>query len=322
MPANPLTLIDRAHISGGVTRNESCQLIGEGLGRCRTTISREIKRNGGRRKYCPEKADRRARRNRRRPKVPMLVGDVGLANEVQKRLQARDSPMRISIELRAEKLWISHETIYRAVQQPERGLERGLHKLLRLGRKSRKRQGFKPSRFNSLGIICLIHDRPQDALERTRFGHLEGDLIVGAMNRSALITVFDRKLRLLWLGDVASKSADDVKTGLCRLLARIPEQFRLSLTWDRGAELARHREIAFDSKIDIYFADPKSPWQRPTNENGNGLVRRHVGKGTDLSRFTLADLRHIESRINTIPRKMFDWETPQHKYDQLVAMTD
>ena len=192
---------------------------------------------------------------------------------------------------------------------------------MRLGRKSRKRRGVNESKFKSIGLCCSIHDRPKEAGERTRVGHLEGDLIIGAMNRSALITVFDRATRYVWLGDVASKSAADVKEGLGRLLERIPERLRLSLTWDRGSELALHRKIAIESKIYIYFCDPNSPWQRPTNENGNGLVRHHVGKGTDLNRFAPSDLRHIESRINTLPRRIFGWDTAQTKYDQLVAMT-
>jgi len=104
-------------------------------------------------------------------------------------------------------------------------------------------------------------------------------------------------------------------------LARIPEWLRLSLTWDQGSELACHREIAVESSIYIYFADPKSPWQRPTNENGNGLVRHHVGKGTDLSVYTPADLRYIENRINTIPRRIFGWNTATDLYHQHVAMT-
>ncbi len=234
--------------------------------------------------------------------------------------------MRISIELKAQGVHISHETIYQAIQKPKRagggGLEPGVHRCLRLGRRFRKKRGKKPGKYNSLGVFRSIHDRPVEALERNRFGHLEGDLVVGAMNRSALITVFDRALRYVWLGDVESKSADHVMAGLCKLLDRIPPEFRLSLAWDQGAEIARHQEISEIAGIDIYVADPMAPWQRPTNENGNGLVRHHVGKGTDLSKLTPNDLRHIESRINTIPRRIFNWETAQAKYDEHVAMTD
>ena len=321
MPANPLTLIDRAQIFAGIKRNESCQQIAVELDRSRSAVSREVARNGGRCVYCPERAEKRAKKNRRRPKVPLLVSDPELAAEVQERLEAHDSPMRISIELTAEGRSVSHETIYRAAQTGGKGLKKGSHKFLRLARKSRKKRGQKPSKYSSLGIICSIHDRPTEAAERSQVGHLEGDLIVGKLNQSALITMFDRLSRFVWLGDVQSKSAADVKDGLTRLLARIPEWLRLSLTWDQGSELACHREIALESKIHIYFADPKSPWQRPTNENGNGLVRHHVGKGTDLSMYTPDHLRHIENRINTIPRRLFGWNTATHTYHEHVAMT-
>lgn len=321
MPAKRLTLIDRAQILSGIKRNESCQQIAADINRCRSTIGREISRNGGRSMYCPERAERRAGRKRLRPKVSKLVGDPVLAADVQRRLEARDSPMRISIELKAAGIEISHEAIYRSIQTRDGALQWGAHKYLRLRRKSRKPRGINMTKFSSLGVVRPIHDRPKEALARIRVGHLEGDLIIGAMNRSALITVFDRASRYVWLGDVASKQAGDVAEGLARLLARIPEHQRLTLTWDRGSELARHRQVSAESNIDVFFCDPNSPWQRPTNENGNGLVRHHVGKGTDLNRFTPADLRRIETRINTLPRRIFNWDTAQTKYDQLVAMT-
>ena len=318
MPANPLSLIDRAQIFGGLKRGESSSLIAVSIGRSRSTVAREIKRNGGPTRYCPDRADRRASKKRKRPKKRLLVADPVLAAEVQKRLKAGDSPMRISIELKAEGFAVSHETIYQAIFARLFGLVR----TLRSKRKKRKPHGFRPPGSNSLGVYCSIHDRPAEALKREVFGHFEGDLIVGANNQSALITVFDMASRRLYLNKVASKSATDVKTGLCELLARIPERFRLSLAWDQGSELARHREIHADTGMHIYIADPKSPWQRGTNENGNGLVRNHVGKGTDLSIYTTADLRWIESRINTIPRRIFDWATANDTYNQLVAMTD
>ena len=195
-------------------------------------------------------------------------------------------------------------------------------KTLRSQRAKRKRRGSRPPGSNSLGIFCSIHDRPVKALDRTVFGHFEGDPVVGANNRSAMITVFDMASRKLWLGDVGSKRAVDVTDGLCRLLARIPRVFRLSLAWDQGAELARHRQIWVETGIHIYIADPKSPWQRATSETGNGLVRRYFPKGTDLSIHTPEDLRRVEDRINTIPRRIFGWQTANDKYTQLVAMTD
>lgn len=322
MPARPLTRDDRAHILAGVRFGESCSKIAAGLGRCESTIYRELAANGGRRNYCPDQAHEQAAERRARPKEPKLVSEPGLAGEVEERLRAGDSPKRISIELAREGRRVSHETIYQAIYTPGRGLPAGLGSTLRLGRKQRKRRGSRVRGSNSLGIFCTIHDRPAEALDRLKVGHIEGDLIVGKQNQSALITLFDRASRRLWLGPTRSKKADDVKDGLCALLARIPPEHRLSLAWDQGSELARHREIWAETGMHIYIADPKSPWQRPTNENGNGLVRHYVGNGTDLSGFSRDELLHIEDRINTLPRKLFGWDSAIDKYDQLIAMTD
>lgn len=323
MPAHPLTLREREEIRAGIERNQADGVIAEILGRCRTTISREINRNGGRHRYLAARAQARADRCRRRPRVPKLVADPALAAEVTARLERRDSPMRISIELAAQGMAsISHECIYAAIYAGDRGLGPGCHRGLHLGRRRRKRRGQRATNSHSLGIYCSIHDRPPQALERREVGHLEGDLIVGASNRSALITLFDRTSRHLWLAAVAAKTADAVYQSLTNALERIPPSLRLSLAWDQGAEIAHHRRIALTCGIDIYIADPKSPWQRPTNEAGNALVRRYVGKSTDLSLLTTTDLRWIEQRINTIPRRSLGWATAHDTYTAAVAMTD
>jgi len=233
--------------------------------------------------------------------------------------------MTISVELkrgaRGVTGSISHECIYQAVQQRDRGLRSGLHVGLHLRRRCRKHRGQQRSDTNSLGVFNSIHDRPAIALERTVVGHLEGDLIVGARNQSAIITVFDRTSRKVWLGKIDNKTADAVRVSLIRLLRRIPEHLRASLTWDQGAEIARHQHIAAVVGIDIYIADPKSPWQRPTNENGNAFVRRYVGKGTDLSVHTTRQLRAIEHRINTTPRRILNWSNANDIYTAEIAPT-
>lgn len=175
---------------------------------------------------------------------------------------------------------------------------------------------------HSLGSFNLIGLRPEIATQRVEVGHLEGDLIVGAYNRSAIATMFDRTSRYVWLTKLPhAKNADGVLDALVSTLRRVPAHLRLTLTWDQGSEMARHVELAKRCGIDIYFAEPKAPWQRPTNENGNALVRRYVGKGTDLSAFTTRDLRAIETRINTIPRRSLNWATANDIYTAAVAMT-
>lgn len=326
MPADPLLLSDREEIRAGIERGDSDGVIAQKLGRHRTTINAEINRNGGRAGYTAAGAQQRADGCRGRPKVPMLVADPRLGAYVTARLEAKDSPKTISIELARGThgvfAKISHETIYQAIYDPDRGLRAGLHEGLHLRRRARKpRNQAPPASTHSLGVFNLITARPEIAAKRTQVGHFEGDLIVGAQNRSALITMFDRTSRYLFLAKVHSKKADDVTRVLIKLLKTIPPELRLTLTWDQGAELARHLKIALRTGIDIYFAEPKSPWQRPTNENGNALVRRYVGKGTDLSIYTTADLRAITTRINTIPRRSLNWHTANDLYTAAVALT-
>lgn len=326
MPANPLSVKDREEIRAGIERGESICAIAAGLGRHRATISAEIRRNGGRGRYRATSAQARADRQRSRPKVAMLVADPELGAYVARRLRAKDSPKRISIELasgvRGVVASICHETIYQAIYDPERGLPRGLHAGLQRKHRRRKRRGRAANGGQRLKDFNPIKSRPSIAGRRIEVGHLEGDLIVGAYNRSAIITVFDRMSRYLWLSPIATKTADATYQALLRMLNRIPPPLRRTLTWDRGAEIARHKELAQRRGIDIYIADPKSPWQRPTNENGNAFVRRYVGKGTDLSIYTTKQLRHIEQRINTTPRPSLEWATAHDKYTEAVAMTN
>lgn len=330
MPAQPLTLHEREEIRAGIERAEPFTQIACRLGRHRCTISAEVNRNGGPGCYRAVTAQARADRERSRPKTPKLVADPDLAAHVTGRLRAKDSPMTISIELTAGTHGVvgsvSHECIYNAVYAHGRsGLPKGLHAGLHRRRRCRKRRhpkGGEATRTGPLGPFNPISARPAVADERTEVGHLEGDLITGAYNRSAIATVFDRASRHVWLAEFTQDhGADATLAALVEILDRIPESLRRTLTWDQGREMARHNELAELCDIDIYFADPHSPWQRPTNENGNGLIRRYVGKGTDLSRYTATDMRAIEHRINTMPRRSLHWSTAHDVYHAAVAMT-
>lgn len=320
MPAEALTMFEREEIRAGLERNESLTELGRRLGRHRCTISAEVNRNGGRALYRAVDAQARADAQRARPKTPILEKDPVLAAHVEARLEAKDSPMTIAWELAAGThgltAAISHETIYAGIYaQGRRGLRRGLHLNLQRSRRCRKRrraQGEQPQRKSPLGEFKPIADRPAVADERSEPGHLEGDLILGAGNRSAIVTVFDRATRMAWLADLPEDhGAASTLAALIELCERIPPQFRKTLTWDQGREMARWAELETACKIDVYFAEPHHPWQRPTNENGNGLLRRYVGKGTDLSKFTPDDLRRIETRLNTMPRRIFQWKSSQ-----------
>ncbi len=330
MPAQPLTAPEREEIRVGIERGETDGEIAGRLDRHRSTINAEIGRNGGRSRYSATAAQVRADRHRARPKTSKLADDPVLAAHVTARLEAKDSPMTISRELASGTHGItrdlSHEAIYQDVYaHGRRGLARGLHVGLHRRRRCRKHRlppGETPIKAGPLGEFNLISTRPAIAAERTEVGHLEGDLIIGAYNRSAIVTVFDRASRHLWLaGFHDTHSAPETLAALVEILERIPEPLRRTLTWDQGREMASHHQLAELCGIDIYFAEPHSPWQRPTNENGNGLIRRYVGKGTNLANYSPEDLRAIEHRINTMPRRSLRWSTAHDLYHQAVAMT-
>ncbi|MCU4183047.1 IS30 family transposase [Acidiferrimicrobium sp. IK] len=331
MPADPLTLPEREEIRAGIERGETVTSIAARLGRHRCSVSSEVSRNGGRGCYRAVNAETRARRQRARPKKTAFAGDVALAAHVTARLRAKDSPMTIAVEL-AKGVYpevtgrVSHETIYAAVHaQGRRGLVKGLHVGLHRHRRCRKHRipkGEAPQPKSPLGQFTPISSRPAQADGRTHVGHLEGDLIIGAANRSAIVTVFDRASRHCWLADLPDgHKAEATLAALVELVERIPPQHRLTLTWDQGREMSRWADLQKLCDIDVYFADAHHPWQRPTNENGNGLLRRYVGKGTDLSIYTPAHLRAIEHRLNTMPRRSLKWSTAHHVYTAAVAMT-
>ena len=330
MPANPLSAREREEIRAGIERRECDQVIAGRLGRHRTTINAEINRNGGRDRYSATAAESRAAKQRCRPKTPKLLADVDLAAHVTARLKAKDSPMTISIELERGVYGVtadvSHECIYQAIYaHGARGLDKGLHEHLHRRRRCRRHRRHgdgAPGKTSPLGTFVLVTERPDAALERSEIGHLEGDLVVGANNRSAIVTAFDRMSRKLWLADLPDGyGADETLAAVGEIIDRIPEELRRTLTWDQGREMARHRELAEIFGIDVYFCAPHSSWQRPTNENGNGLLRRYVGKGTDLSIHGPDELRAIEHRINTMPRRVLHWSTAEEVYARGVAMT-
>jgi IS30 family transposase len=319
MPAVPLTLCEREEIRAGIERGDPLVHIAGLLGRHRCTVSAEVRRNGGRAGYRATAAQARADVERGRPKAATLAADPVLAAHVEARLVAKDSPMTISIELargtHGIEANVSHETLYAAIYaHGTRGLPKGLHVHLHRRRRCRNHRpanGETPVKASPLGLFNPISSRPPEADERTQVGHLESDLITGSFNRSAIVTVFDRPSRHLWLGDFPEDhDAEAMLAAMVELGDRIPEHLRLTLTHDRGVEMASHATLAQLCGIDIYFADPHSPWQRPTNENGNGLIRRYVGKSTNLAVYTPDDLRAIEHRINTMPDEASTGQRP------------
>lgn len=320
---------EREEIRAGLERSESFGEIAKSLGRAKSTISREVRKNGGRAKYSATRADDRAHQKRRRFKVAKLVADPRLRDEVHRRLKDEKlSPDVISKQLCEEGLgYISTETIYSAVYaQGGRGLPSGLHKSLhrqRRCRKHRSKNGEQTARPSPLGAFNLIHVRPAIANRRTEVGHWEGDLILGARNASAVVTLIDRASYQAMLGELpVGHNADEVFLTLTQMFSRVPDELRRTLTWDQGREMARHAEMAEHVGIETYFCDPHSPWQRPSNENFNGTVRRWLPKGSDLSVHTQGDLDVIANRINTMQRRNIGYDTAADRYNlAVVALT-
>jgi len=329
MPAHPLTAHEREEIRAGIERQQTLTVVADLLGRHRSTISSEVRLNGGRDAYTATAAHARAAAQRCRPRLTVFESDLALTAHVEARLRMKDSPMTISIELARSThgicAQVSHETIYQAVYaHGRRGLAAGLHAGLHRRRRCRKHRVFGPPApaKSPLGVFNLIGLRPAEADGREVVGHFEGDLIVGSFNRSAIVTIFDRASRFNLLADLPEgHTAQATLAALVELFERVPQHLRKTLTWDQGREMAAHTDLAALVGIDVYFANPHAPWERPTNENGNGLLRRYVCKGTDLSVYTPADLLAIETRLNTMPRRSLDWHSAADRYNAAVAMT-
>jgi transposase, IS30 family len=322
-----LGLDDRVDIRIWLEQGASFAEIGRRLGRVTSTISREVGGVACRESYRPMAAHRRAGERARRPKPTKLVSSPRLCRRVIEDLERWWSPEQIDGRLRFEfpdqpEMWVSHETIYKSVYIDGRGeLRRELARCLRTGRAKRQAQG-RVERRGRIADMVPIADRPAEADGREVPGHWEGDLVTGATNRSAVGTLVDRASRftlLLHLPD--DHTAASVRTAAADAFSRLPETLRRTLTWDQGREMSDHLAFTVDTGVQVYFCDPHSPWQRPTNENTNGLLRQWMPKGTDLSVHSAEDLQAVADSLNNRPRKSLGFMTPSEKYAELVAST-
>jgi IS30 family transposase len=329
-----LSVADREEIAHLCRLDRSLSEIARVIGFHKATVSRELARNlsGGRYRASTAQtmADQRARRARERVK---LAPGSRLRAEVEARLEHNESPEQISHRLRREfphdpEMRVSHETIYTSLYVQGRGaLRRDLAGHLRTGRAVRKpRAQLQASRElgrSPLRGVVSISQRPPEVADRAVPGHWEGDLIMGAHNASAIGTLVERATRYLILLHLpGDHTAPTVAQAMCEQMARLPEQLRLTLTWDRGSEMANHAQIAQATGLDIYFCDPASPWQRGTNENTNGLLRQYFPKGTDLSFWGPGLLDQVAMEMNNRPRKTLHWATPAETLDALLSQHD
>lgn len=318
MPGSRLCLVEREEVRVGVERGESFRAIGRRLGRAGSTIAREVARNGGRQAYGAVAAQRRSVERCRRPKVSRLGADPELAALVRARLEGGWSPAPISHWLAGRGVSISTETIYRECYRPHSALGEGAWQLLVRPRPGRKRRRRTRTHRTSqpLGVFRPLTQRP--TLDRP--GHWEGDLLVGADNRSAAVVLTERHSRLTLLGALTNQTADHVAHVVCQLLATIPTHLRRTLTWDQGRELARWPTIEHRLAIGVFFCQPRSPWQKPLVEHTCGILRRWLPRNSHLYR-PQPELDHIAHQLNTMPRHILGWHTAQHRYDQLREAT-
>ncbi len=293
--------------------------IAERLGRSRATIWRE-KRRGAPGAYRAGGAQAAAEGRARRPRPSKLASDEVLGREVQERLKERLSPHAIAAELRDLGHRVCAETIYRACYANcgQSGLAAGTWAGLPRARRRRKpRRRCEQAKRSALGDYKPIADRPAQADSRAEPGHWEGDLIIGKANKTAVATLVERSSRhTLVVGLPDGYDANSTAKAVAAALSRQPETMVRTLTWDQGTEMARWADIEKSLGIEVYFCDPRSPWQRPTNEQTNGILRRWLPKGTHLN-IGAARLAIIEDRLNNMPRRLHRWNTAQTVYHAL-----
>jgi len=320
-----LSTAEREEISRGLAAGESLRVIAGRLARAPSTVSREVARNGGRPMYRACRADRAAVRNMRRPKVAKLARCARLREVVEAKLELRWSPQQIASWLVLEfpddaEMRVSHETIYLSLFVQSRGaLRKELTRYLRMKR-SVRRPGGKPPNTGQSHIPAMVNlrERPAEADDRAVPGHWEGDLLYG-QGPGVVATLVERHSRFVMLvGLPENHRADVVAAALAAKITELPEHLRRSLAWDQGREMAQHAAFTIASGVPVYFCDPRSPWQRGSNENTNGLLRQYLPRNSRLGDRTQIELDAIADQLNGRPRQTLGWKTPSQTLDRAM----
>ena len=324
--AGRLSVEEREEISRGLAAGLSLRAIAAGLGRSPSTISREVTGNGGRRRYRATVADQAAWARSTRPKACKLATNPVLAGIVTEKLQRRWSPQQIAGWLKLTYpddpgMHVSHESIYRTLFVQSRGaLRKELTAYLRTGRVIRRSHGVRlPDGRGARPGIVNISERPAEAEDRAVPGHWEGDLVFGR-GMSPVATLVERSTRYLLLVGLpaGNHKADAVADALAAAVAHLPEHLAKSLTWDQGHEMAEHKRFTNETGIEVYFCDPKSPWQRGSNENTNGLLRQYMPRRLDFRTLTQDDLDAIALELNDRPRQTLGFKTPSQALAEVL----
>jgi IS30 family transposase len=319
-------MAEREVISRGLSSGQSIRRIAAELARAPSTVSREVKRHGGRAAYRAHQADGRAWDRALRPKQCTLRLNPELRRIVSGKLSLDWSPEQISAWLKLQypddpDMRVSHETIYRSLFVQARGvLKKELQQHLRTKRIMRKSRlaSAQAQQRGRIAEALTIRERTAEADDRAVPGHWEGDLLCGA-NGSQIVTLVERQSRFTTLIKIPNREAETVAAALSKQIRTLPKALKRSLTWDRGLEMAKHPQFTVATDVKVYFCDPQSPWQRGSNENTNGLLRQYFPKGTDLSHHSQAALNRVALRLNQRPRETLGFETPAARLGASVA---
>jgi IS30 family transposase len=321
-----LSLEEREEISRGLAAGDSIRAIAGAPGRSPSTVCREVNANGGPKRYRALVADRAACRRALRPKRAKLTQCRRLRGIVERKLEAKWSPEQISAWLASQypdrpEMYVSHETIYQSLFVQSRGaLRKELHSCLRTGRAMRRAKAYTKGNVGQGQIknMVMISERPAEVKDRAVPGHWEGDLIFGK-KMTSVATLVERHSRYLILLKLPNgHGAEAVRKAMTKRILTLPAQLRRSITWDQGKEMAEHAQFTIETGIQIYFCDPKSPWQRGSNENTNGLIRQYLPKDSDLSQCSQRELDAIARSLNTRPRQTLDWMTPSQAFAEAL----
>jgi IS30 family transposase len=322
-----MTLEEREQIHALVNQGKSNREISATLNRSHTTISKELRRCGTKYEYSPSKAHKQARgKDPQRGRGRIIDTRPEVFHEVLKRLFLKHSPEQISKSIKSENAdaplkWISHESIYQYIYAFPRGeLRKIFTGFLRSKRRLRKDRSKVHSRRGQIPDAIPISQRPKEVEDRIVPGHWEGDLIIGKDHKSALGTLVERTTRLVILIPIkGKKDAKNVREAFAEVFNEIDPTVRLSMTYDRGTEMAEHKFLTEETGVKVYFADPSSPWQLGTNENTNGLIRQYFPKKTDFSKVTLEEIKFAQDELNERPRKVLNWGTPKKAFQKLIG---
>lgn len=323
-----LSLSEREEISRGLAAGQSLRQIAAQLARPPSTVSREISRlRYSRASYRATFSQEVSMRRRVRRTDHKLLQNEQLRSYVVEHLRLHWSPQQIAASLKLSyptdmDMQVSHESIYTYVYCLARGgLKKELVGYLRQKRSHRgpRSRTHEARKANRIADLTSIHERPKEAEDRIIPGHWEGDLIIGSRNATALGTLVERTTRTVILVPLKAKDAESVAEAFARELETLPEKMKLTLTYDRGSEMARHKLFTERTNMKVYFADPHSPWQRGTNENTNGLIRQYFPKGMSFRNVTVEEIKFVQDELNNRPRQSLGYQSPFEKFSKLLT---